>query len=97
MRTVWLKFPGSRQRGCHEYENIRHYNYHLEHILRGRFFPGGCAYGLGEDFLFNVLETVGEEAMSSALRELYLSNDVEYLLSERGEPPTEEERYTARS
>ena len=86
---------GSRQRGCHEYENIRHYNYHLEHILRGRFFPGGCAYGLGEDFLFNVLETVGEEAMSSALRELYLSNDVEYLLSERGEPPTEEEIYRA--
>ena len=70
-------------------ENIQH----LTHV-----FPGartGCHYAMGENFLLNVLMTVGEETMSSALGELYLS-DREYYrtgVSGQGQRATEEAIY----
>ena len=49
----------------------------------------GCNYLLGRHFLISLFETLGEKAMSSALRELYLR-------SEHDDPrPTEEEVYRA--
>ena len=50
-----------------EVENIRHYIY----IGAGSGNTGPCPYYMGEDFLLNVVETIGEAAMGSALRELY--------------------------
>ena len=52
-------------------ENLRHLNY-LE-AAGGPLF-GRCAYEMGENFLLAVFDLIGEEGMSSALRELYLSN-----------------------
>ena len=46
-----------------------------------------CSYGLGRHFLISLFETLGEEAMSSALRELYLRSEHDDL------SPTEEEIY----
>ena len=51
-----------------EIENIRHYIY-LWGWTTG--FARGCPYYMGENFLLNVYETIGEEAVASALRELY--------------------------
>ena len=59
------------------YENIRHLNYLYEHIYRFRFGgyrPLPCHYVMGEYFLLNIFEAIGKEAMSVALKELYLSN-----------------------
>ena len=51
-----------------EIENIRHYVY-LHGSTAGA--TGQCVYYMGENFLLNVFETIGEVAMASALRELY--------------------------
>lgn len=49
-------------------ENIRHYIYIWDSTTGA---TGQCPYYMGEDFLLNLFETIGEEAMASALRELY--------------------------
>ena len=46
-------------------ENIRH-------LVYIRYDGEKCPYSMGEDFLLNVFDTIGEEAMASALSELYL-------------------------
>ena len=58
----------SRCFDLNEVDNIRHYVY-----LRGNTsgVTGQCPYYMGENFLLKVFETIGEEAMASALRELY--------------------------
>ena len=48
----------------------------------------GCVYGLGRHFLISLFETVGEAAVSSALRELYLR-----LLTAPDSRPTEKDVY----
>ena len=82
---------------CSEYENIMHYNYIWEHIYQEILRvpgPGGCNYRMGERFLINVFETIGREAMSAALRELYLSNNEEHLwVGQPQQPPTEDDIY----
>ena len=35
----------------------------------------GCSFGMGRHFLISLFETLGEEAMSAALRELYLRSE----------------------
>ena len=55
-------------------ENIQH----LELTIRNRWSTdlralNVCRYRMGENFLWNVYKLVGEEALSSALRELHLS------------------------
>ena len=75
-------------------ENIRHSEYIMEHFFRG-WGPGGCTYNMGENFLFNIFYTIGEEAMSDAMRELYLSHR-EYLENRgQGQRATEEAIYRA--
>ena len=51
------------------YENI----WHLIHIFGNR--KSGCHYVMGENFLLSAYMTIGEEAMSAAMRELYLSHE----------------------
>ena len=77
-------------------ENIRHFSYELEHVYEGRFWPGGCGYILGENFLLNVYYTLGAESMSAALKELFSYNQ-DYLLFQGGsvQPPIEEDIYDA--
>ena len=71
-----------------EMENIRHYMFYL---TEGG--PSGCSYPFGENFMLAIFESIGEEAMSTALRELYLANE-EYLRNpERGQIPDEEAIY----
>ena len=61
------------QRKCfnlNEVENIWHY-VHVWGVTTG--LTGGCPYYMGENFLINLFETMGEESMAAALRELLLS------------------------
>ena len=86
-------------RSCTNYENIRHHNYIRVHIYRetpGGDGPGPCDYVMGENLLINVFETIGGEAMSSALREIYVPyNEEPFLTGEAGRPPTDAEVYLA--
>ncbi len=50
-------------------ENIRHDDY----LDRFRLFRGQCKYYMAENFFLRVFEAIGEEAISSALRELHIS------------------------
>ena len=77
-------------------ENIRHYNYILGRIQAGdwrrvsaedRFFA--CVYPMGENLLFAVHDAIGEDAMSAAVRELYLQS------IDSGQPAEEEDIYRA--
>ena len=78
-------------------ENIRHYNYILDHVYDGKinslqgtdFFL--CAYPMGEVFLRALFDAIGEDAMSAAVRELYL----QYRESEGRVWTTEEDIYRA--
>ena len=54
------------------FENIRHYDYHWSRLKRRASFETGH-YSLGENFLLEILETVGEEAMAKALGDIYLA------------------------
>ena len=58
------------------FENIRHLQFvkdsSWEWDVNERY---GCFYSMGENFMHAVLETIGEEAMSSALREHFLALD----------------------
>ena len=62
-------------------ENIRHYNYIRDHVYDGDFGSSRgarlylCAYVMGEVFLGAVFDAIGEEAMSAAVRELYLERE----------------------
>ena len=64
-----------------KFDNIRHYTY-LTGQLQSR-----CRYSLGENILISVFDTIGEDAMSAAVRDLYLQS------LDSGQPPTEEEIY----
>ena len=77
-------------------ENIRHYNYIVERIQTGdwrrvsqddRFWV--CRYPMGENLLFAVYDAIGEDAMSAAVRELYVES------RDSGRPATEEDIYRA--
>ena len=66
-----------------KFDNIRHYMY-----LTGQV-QSRCRYSLGENVLISVFDTIGEDAMSAAVRELYLQS------LDSGLPPTEEGIYRA--
>ena len=77
-------------------ENIRHYNYVVERIQAGdwrrvssedRFWV--CRYPIGENLLFAVYDAIGEDAMSAAVRELYLQS------IDSGQPAEEEDIFRA--
>ncbi len=51
--------------GYDEFENIRHYVYVSD-------YKSDCHYDMGENLLHGLFETMGEEAMRAALRDLYL-------------------------
>ncbi|MCY4527414.1 MAG: hypothetical protein OXD46_00055 [Chloroflexi bacterium] len=51
--------------GYDEFENIRHYVYVSD-------YKGGCHYDMGENLLHGLFETMGDEAMRAALRDLIL-------------------------
>ena len=69
-------------------ENIRHYSY--LHALSDRDIRVRvCVYVIGRNFLVRLFKTIGWESMSSALRELHLSD------SELGQSISEEEVYQA--
>ena len=60
---------------CAEFENIVHWQHHWEQESRGTLREGkagGCDYDLGEKLLLNILETIGEDAMSAGLNEAYI-------------------------
>ena len=72
-------------------ENI----WHFVHMYGGR--KAACEYSMGEEFLLSSYMTIGEEAMSAAIRELYLSQK-EYERTEssgQGRRATEEAVYDA--
>ena len=73
-------------------ESIRHNAYLVgrEHIS---FFQ--CTYSMGENLLLNLLEIMGEEAMSSVLNELYVSSGGHVPALRFSTPPTEVEIYEA--
>ena len=52
-------------------ENIRHYHYYLN--LAGPIIKEECAYAMGEVLLLSLYDGIGEEALASALVDLYLS------------------------
>ena len=77
-------------------ENIRHYNYVVERIQAGdwrrvssedRFWV--CRYPMGENLFFAVYDAIGEDAMSAAVRELYLQS------LDSGQPAEEEDIFRA--
>ena len=77
-------------------ENIRHYNYILERVHAGDWFSLNredkfwlCVYPMGDNLLFAVHDAIGEDAMSAAVRELYLQN------LDSGQPAGEEDIYRA--
>ena len=58
-------------------ENIRHYQYYLE--SEGPIFHDVCAHEMGEVLLLSLYHDMGEEALASALADLYLSElGIEY-------------------
>ena len=40
--------------------------------MREGMATGGCDYDLGEKLLLNILETIGEDAMSAGLSDVYI-------------------------
>ena len=71
-------------------ENIRHLTYRFDLTYVSKFGPPQCAYHMGENFLISIFNTIGESAMSAAVRELYLQN-LDWLAT----PVTEEAIYNA--
>ena len=65
---------GAAQRCFDEmkFENIRHYAYVFDHSRVWPATPRHCLYYLGRNFLRAVLDAIGEESMSAALREYLL-------------------------
>ncbi len=61
----------------------------IQKLLDNDQEPGGCNYILGEHLLYSLFELLGEDAMSAALRELYLQPELE------GRDLTEEDFYRA--
>ena len=58
------------------FENIRHLQYVKDSSWEWDIYePYICFYSMGENFMHAVFETIGEEAMSSALREHFLGLD----------------------
>ena len=80
------------------YENIRHNDYIHENIYG--WAPGGdgpspCHYVMGELLLIDIFETIGGEAMSSALREIYVPYNDFFISEGMIQPPTDEEVFLA--
>ena len=73
-------------------ENIQDVTYR---IVQLKILPGGCAYAMGENFLLSMFQLMGEEAMSAALSELYVSSREGRQAGERGRGLTEDEIYSA--
>ena len=73
-------------------ENIRHNAYFVrrEHIS---FSP--CTYSMGENLLLNLLEIMGEEAMTSVFNELYVLSGGHVPALRFSTPPSEVEIYEA--
>ena len=69
-------------------ENIRNFSY-WEATPGVDWLVRGCVYSFGENFLATLSKMIGREAMSSAIRELHLSQ------SELGQTVTEEDVYRA--
>ena len=66
----------------HQIENIRHLTYVLSNKWELRQ-PRWCLYLMGENFLWNVYMSIGEETASAALRALFLRfEDAKRLVSE---------------
>ncbi len=57
---------------CSRYANIRHWAHEVEEL--GKTVGDRCPYILGENFLLNTWDLLGQENMSAALRELYVIN-----------------------
>ena len=58
------------------FENIRHLLFVFDSSWEWNIDePSWCFYSVGENFMHAVFETIGEEAMSSALREYFLTLD----------------------
>ena len=76
-------------------ENIRHYNYIVKYVYDGGdddWFQSNlwhCTYPIGENLSFAVYDAIGEDAMSAAVRELYLQS------IDSGQPAGEEDIYRA--
>ena len=67
---------------CVHYANIRHWTHQTDEL--GEAVVDPCPYILGENFLLNMWELLGQENMSAALRELHV-------LDRDGEQPVTEE------
>ena len=85
---------------CSAYGNIVGWENYWEQELKGTSKgrrPGVCDYGLGEKLLLNIMEIIGEDAMVSALRELYRPEHDYWDSSGRrmASPPTEKQVYLA--
>ena len=72
---------------CSDFWNIRHFTHYFEHTRDIQW--GECHYPMGENFLYLAMETIGEEALTAALQELYLlsveeraSGNIGYLTTE---------------
>lgn len=65
-----------------EIENIWHYQFVKEHRRSTLALPTRCVYALGENFLLAVRSLIGDEALSSALSELYVSSEESEAFSE---------------
>ena len=80
-RIGLAEFPSSKTskaqaRQICGFENIRHLQFVKDSSWEWAVNePSGCFYSMGENFMHAVLETIGEEAMSSALREHFLALD----------------------
>ena len=77
----------TRITSCAGYANIRHFQY--ESTDEDALTFDRCPYDLGENFMLNVFSLIGQQAMSAALRDLYVSDRDERL------PTTEEAIYNA--
>ena len=64
-------------------ENIRHHAYLVEHVYQ-YLYREDCEYYMGHHFLLNLFETMGGEALVSALRELYLLVEDDWQTAGRG-------------
>ena len=65
----------------------------IENLRHNEYLGTNCWYTMGENFLLSIFETIGEEATSAALRELYLQSRES--VGRLATPATEEAIYNA--
>ena len=73
-------------------ENIRHHLYLLDNDY---ISANDCSHFMGESLLHELVEIMGEEAMSSALNEIYVSSGGHAPALRFSTPPSEEEIFEA--